>query len=205
MTDDLSQNHSIISSGNPELDSKMGGGIPVGSLMLIEGGSGSGKSVLSQQLIFGSLKDGFRVALFTTENTVKSLISQMQSIDLDVLDFLLLGRFKAYPIELAYLGERAPGELLQAIRTAHERDIVVVDSLTPAVTHAADGTQILRFFEGCKRLCASGKTVIIMRLTGNWSAPYARCATRICNCAPSRTGSGWLRLWKWSKSGALAV
>jgi flagellar protein FlaH len=50
---------------------------------------------------------------------------------------------------------------LQAIRTAHERDIVVVDSLTPAVTHAADGTQILRFFEGCKRLCASGKTVII--------------------------------------------
>ncbi|MEP0762767.1 MAG: flagellar accessory protein FlaH, partial [Chloroflexota bacterium] len=29
----------VISSGNEELDSKMGGGLPVGSVTLIEGGS----------------------------------------------------------------------------------------------------------------------------------------------------------------------
>ena len=82
--------HRVISSKNMELDSKMGGGLPVGCLTLIEGVSGSGKSVLSQQIAFGALQDGYRVSLFTSENTVKSLMKQMGSIDLDVLDFLLL-------------------------------------------------------------------------------------------------------------------
>ena len=48
-----------ISSGNLELDKKMGGGIPEGSLTLIEGQSDSGKSVLVQQLTWGALQDGF--------------------------------------------------------------------------------------------------------------------------------------------------
>ncbi len=39
----------IISTGNAEIDTKLGGGIPVGSLALVEGQSASGKSVLAQQ------------------------------------------------------------------------------------------------------------------------------------------------------------
>ncbi|MCH8206378.1 MAG: hypothetical protein IH956_05180, partial [Chloroflexi bacterium] len=41
----------VVSTGNVEIDKKMGGGIPVGSMTLIEGESDSGKSVLSQQMI----------------------------------------------------------------------------------------------------------------------------------------------------------
>src|SRR5690606_39423514 len=68
----------IISSGNDELDSRIGGGLPSGSVTLIEGGSGSGKSVLAEQIVWGALRDGLRAAIFTSENTVKSLIRQMQ-------------------------------------------------------------------------------------------------------------------------------
>jgi len=42
------------------------------SLTLIEGESDSGKSVLAQQMIWGSLYDGIDAVLYTTENTVKS-------------------------------------------------------------------------------------------------------------------------------------
>lgn len=154
------EQRTIISSGNPELDSRMGNGIPVGSLVLIEGDSGAGKSVLSQQMIWGSLRDGFRVALFTSENNAKSLINQMQSIDLDVLDFLLLSRFRAYPIELSALGERAPFELLRTIKRCNESDVIVIDSFTSAIAQAATEHHIIQFFEGCKRLCASGTTII---------------------------------------------
>ena len=63
----------VISTGNVEIDKKLGGGIPLGSMTLIEGESDSGKSVLSQQMIWGSLYDDHRVVLYTTENTVKSL------------------------------------------------------------------------------------------------------------------------------------
>lgn len=151
----------VISSGNGELDSKMGGGIPLGSLTLIEGSSGAGKSVLSQQLIFGSLNDGFELSLFTSENSVKSLVKQMRSLDLDVIDHLLLAKFKIYPMELASLGRQASSSLLEAMKKEKEQDLIIVDSLTMAISHVPTD-EVLGFFESCKRLCVGGATVIVV-------------------------------------------
>lgn len=161
MTTQADNPKTVISSGNTELDSKMGGGIPAGSLTLIEGSSGSGKSVLSQQIIKGSLESGFIVSLFTTENTVKSLVQQMQSIDMDILDFLLLDKFRPYPVELSRLGAQAIPRLSWAMKREQGRDILVIDSLTSAITHAESESHILSFFEESKRLCATGITVMI--------------------------------------------
>ena len=151
----------IITSGNTELDSRMGGGIPAGSLVLIEGTSGAGKSVLSQQMLWGALNAGFTATLFTSENTVKSLVPQMSSIDLDIQDYLLLGKLRVYPIELARLGSDAPRLLLRALQNQPGRDVLVIDSLTSAITHDTADLQLRSFFEECKRLCAKGATVMI--------------------------------------------
>lgn len=151
----------MITSGNPELDGRMGGGLPVGSLTLIEGSSGSGKSVLAQQLIWGALQDGFSVSLFTSENTVKTLIRQMDSIDLDVLDFLLIDRFRAYPIEPARLGENALDTLFNAVQHETSRDIIIIDSFTAALSHLSDRSRMIGFFEESKRLSAKDITLII--------------------------------------------
>lgn len=152
--------NTVISSKNTELDSRLGGGLPVGSLILIEGGSGSGKSVLSQQILWGALQDGFRVTLFTSENTVKSLVNQMRSIDLDILDFLLLGKFRVYPMELSRLGDQASTTLFRAIRSRKEHDIIIIDSFTSAITRSSTDSQVIRFFEECKRLSGQGTTII---------------------------------------------
>jgi flagellar protein FlaH len=153
--------NTVMSTGNGELDNKMGGGIPVGSLTMIEGSSGSGKSVLAQQITWGSLKEGFTLAMFSSENTVKSLVQQMQSLDLDVLDFLLLGRLRIYPMEPAQLGAQAAAALLQAIRQTSGCEAVIVDSLTSVIA-ALPSQASLRFLEECKRLCASGKTILLV-------------------------------------------
>lgn len=150
-----------ISSGNQELDSKMGGGIPVGSLILVEGTSGAGKSVLSQQMLWGALQGTLRVALFTSENSVKSLVTQMESIDLGILDFLLLGKLKVYPMALARLGEKAPALLLKTMKRETEADMLVIDSFTSAIANASNDLQILNFFEACKLLCAQGTTIMV--------------------------------------------
>lgn len=151
----------VVSTGNAELDSKIGGGIPLGSLSLIEGSSGAGKSVLVQQLIWGSLQGGFALSLFTSENTVKSLVRQMSSLSLGILDFLLLNRLRVYPIEVAQLGSKAPVALLKAMRQEKDREMIFVDSLTAAIAHCSD-EDVLRFFEGAKRLCADGMTVLVI-------------------------------------------
>jgi flagellar protein FlaH len=143
-----------------ELDSKMGGGLPTGSLTLIEGSSGSGKSVLTQQILWGALQDAFTVSIFTSENTVSSLVSQMEKLDLSILDFVLLGRCRIYPMALARLGAGAAATLLSILK-AQKRDVLIVDSFTSAVMNSTESTPVLQFFEQCKRLCSTGTTVIV--------------------------------------------
>ena len=89
----------ILTSGDMEIDKKMGG-IPAGSLTLIEGAKDTGKSVLTQQLMWGGLQQGFIFATYTTENTIKSLLKQMESLSLDVSDFFIFGNLKIYPIHV---------------------------------------------------------------------------------------------------------
>lgn len=150
-----------ISSHNVELDSKLGGGLPIGALALVEGSSGSGKSVLSQQIMWGALQDGFTVTLFTSENSVGSLVTQMQKLNLDILDFLLLRKLRVYPMALSRLGARAPTVLLSAIRDQGNRTLIAVDSLTSAVIHSTENAAILRFFEECQGICAGGVTIMV--------------------------------------------
>lgn len=149
-----------ISSHNVELDSKMGGGLPTGSLTLIEGGSGSGKSVLTQQLMWGALQDGFSVAVFTSENTVSSLVSQMDKLDLAILNFLLLGKIRVYPMALSKLGEDATATLLSVLQE-QTNDVLIVDSITSAAMNSATSAPITQFFEQCKQMCAKGTSIII--------------------------------------------
>jgi flagellar protein FlaH len=151
-----------ISTGNGELDGKMGGGIPLGSLTLIEGDSGGGKSVLSQQMMHGCLTNGYRLAFFSSESTVKSLVKQMQSLNLGVRDYLLLGKLRIYPVETSQLGKQAPSLLMQAIKSEDKAcDIVFMDSLTSSIPKSSE-TEVMGFFEECKRLCSHGTTIVIV-------------------------------------------
>ena len=72
-----------VRTGETVLNEKLGGGIPLGSLALIEGDSSAGKSVLCQHLTCGAIKDGHKVAYFTSDNNVRGLVSQMDSLGLD--------------------------------------------------------------------------------------------------------------------------
>jgi flagellar protein FlaH len=114
----------LICTGKREIDKQLGGGIPVGSLTLIEGESDAGKSVLAQQMMWGAISAQHRVLLFTAENTVRSMNSQMESLGLSI-DF----------------------------------DLIVIDSLTPVIAHTSTD-EVLSYFEQCKRLCDTGKTII---------------------------------------------
>jgi archaeal flagellar protein FlaH len=152
----------IISTGQAEINKKLGGGIPVGSLVFIEGQSDAGKSVLCQQMAWGSLNSGFKVVMFTTENTIRSLISQMDSLGLDVLCHVLLGNFKIYPIKSSDIKGKPQDvfeKILQTIEKSQAYELFIVDSLTPMVTQAG-GEIVLSYFERCKVYCDRNKTIL---------------------------------------------
>jgi archaeal flagellar protein FlaH len=152
----------IITTGHAEIDKKLGGGIPMGSLTLIEGQSDAGKSVVSQQMIWGSLAGGFNVLLFTTENTVKSLVSQMESLGQNILDYLLLGRLKVFYMKSSQI-KLYPAATFDIILAGIEKysscQLTVIDSLTPIVS-GSEVLKILSYFEHCKSICDEGRTII---------------------------------------------
>ncbi len=152
-----------ITTGSTEIDKKLGGGIPIGSLVLLEGQSDAGKSVLTQHFSHQSLVNRMSVGLYTTENTVKSLMSQMNSLNLDITDYFLCDRIRIFPIEMSSEEENTA----EAFRSLNEHfedlpsrfQLLIIDSLTAMVAHS-DDRGIIDFFAGCKRLCDTGRTIV---------------------------------------------
>ncbi len=173
----------IISTGNVEIDKKIGGGIPQGSLTLIEGQSDAGKSVVSQQFIWGALQADMEVVVYTTENTVRSLLKQMASLSLDVIDYFLLGQLHIYPVPPSF--DEATGHSAFNLLEAHivsrpSSDVIVVDSLTPFVSHAGE-QETLAFFSRIKEVCDDDKTLILTLHSHAFSEPMFIRIRSICD------------------------
>jgi len=155
----------ILSSGNDEIDKKLGEGIPLGSLVLIEGENDTGKSVLCQQLVFGGLNQLHRMAYYSTENTIKSMLMQMESLSLDVSDFYSWGYLRIFPVHLdgvEWSSEEMKGTLnmmADHIKNIREK-VIIVDSLTMFTTYS-DEDSILGFLTRLKNFCDRGLTIFI--------------------------------------------
>lgn len=153
-------NRHTIPTGETRLDSVMRGGLPLAALTLIEGDARAGKSVLAQKMMHGCLIRGYKLAIFTSESTVKGLLEQMENLNLEVKDYLLLGRMRIFPIRPSRPLREMPALLLQAIRReARERGIVFIDSLTPFIAESSE-SEVLAFFEECKILSHHSATIV---------------------------------------------
>ena len=155
----------ILSTGNSELDKKIADGLPLESLTLIEGENDTGKSVLTQQITWGALKQGHSVDLFTTENTSKSFLKQMESMSLDISEYFAWGYLKIFPLHVVgfeWKKEEMTGILAHLIKHIQQSkaDVVIIDSLT-LFTEYAETDAILTFFTNCKSLIDHGKTILI--------------------------------------------
>lgn len=177
------QNKEKLTSGSTEMDNKMGGGIPAGSLTLIEGANDTGKSVLTQQLMWGALQQGFSLATFTTENTIKSLLKQMDSLSLDISDYFVFGNLQIYPIHLEGVEWTGGVPFLDYIANyvkAKSSEVILIDSLTVFVSDSSD-TAILNFFASCKNICDSGKTILITAHTFAFNEEVLTRVRSICD------------------------
>ncbi len=149
-----------VCTGQGEIDKRLGGGIPAGSLVLVEGQSDAGKSVLVQQMMWASLRVGQRILFFTTENTVRSLDKQMDSLGLNIFNYILLGWMKIFPITMSVIArEDAFDAIVAGIQEHPDHKVIVVDAITPVVAHTKT-EDVLRYFELCKSLCDSGRTIV---------------------------------------------
>jgi circadian clock protein KaiC len=117
------------STGLPEMDRLLGGGLNRGTSTLIMGPAGSGKSALASQHAYAAAQRGEKSMIFTFDESMSTLFERSSSINCDLRKFADLGLINVEQIDPA---ERSPGEFIHNVREAVQRDkarVVIIDSL----------------------------------------------------------------------------
>lgn len=153
----------LMSFGVTDMDKRLGGGIPLESLTLVEGDPESGKSVVIQQLAHGALKEGLKVSIFLSEQSVREFLNQMEDLGMEVIDHYLVGRLWLYQADLRVDQERAERlmkRLIKFMEKSEDSDIVIVDSIT-SLLFQFDARYVLSFLATCRDIAATGKTIVV--------------------------------------------
>jgi len=117
-----------LSSGLPELDQLIGGGLEEGMSTLITGPSGTGKSSLAAQFVHAAVQRGQPCAMFLFEEARNNMLNRCKGLGMDLDGAVADGLLTIQQIDPA---ELSPGEFSHAVVRAVERGvrIVVIDSL----------------------------------------------------------------------------
>lgn len=131
-----------LSTGMPELDAMLGGGIPAGDAMLLAGQTGSGKSALATQFIAEGVRQGENGVIAVFEERPLDYIRRADDIGLDLTGAVAQGKVKVIylrPLDLSV--DESLHEMLNAVREL-KAERVVIDSingfeiaLAPAFRH----------------------------------------------------------------------
>lgn len=118
-----------LSTGNTELDTLLGGGVPQGDSVLVAGASGTGKSLVATQFIAEGLRQGDAGLVLVFEERPEEYARRATTFGLDLEEALERGK-----LDILYLRplDLSVDETMQEIITAVERigaKRVVIDSL----------------------------------------------------------------------------
>jgi flagellar protein FlaH len=155
-----------FASSNSELDRRIGP-IKIPSIVLIEGPNDSGKSVLSQQYVYGALQSGLRIYYVTTESGYRQLLKNMEDLSFNVKYYFLTGDLKIAELHVKELdwkrdlAKRFLDLIINLIKNNPKFDVFVIDSLTYIATYASE-EDILSFFTDVRNLVEEeSKSLII--------------------------------------------
>lgn len=120
--------NTAVSSGSPELDALLGGGLARGTSSLITGAAGTGKSVLAMQFARSVVQHGERAAVYMFDERVATAEARASGIWSDASDPMFADRLRLRQVEPT---EMSPGEFVTTVTRAVDEGIslVVIDSL----------------------------------------------------------------------------
>jgi len=145
------------------LSNAMGKRLPNRSLWMIQGEVGSGKSLISQRLIFGLLENGSKVLVITTELTTRGWIEQMESIGYPVTEHIASGRLLVFS-RFGVIAEAKQGvNLFDALDSdaIEKADVVVVDSASALMPTGLDSNEQQEVLQKLRRICSESRSLLL--------------------------------------------
>jgi flagellar protein FlaH len=145
------------------LANAMGARLPNRSLWMIQGEVGSGKSLVSQRLIFGLLENGSKVLVITTELTTRGWIEQMESIGYPVTDYIASGMLMVFS-RFGVIAEAKEGvDLFDVLESdaVEKADVVVVDSASALIPEGMESAQHLATLQKLRKICSESRSLLL--------------------------------------------
>lgn len=198
-----------MSTGSQELDRVLGGGLTAGSLLVLAGEPGTGKTVLAQQLAFANATGDGAVRYYTTLSEAHAKLMRHLS-GFSFFDQEAVGR-RIHYLHLTEFAQRARDEgrglaaiIDEIVRSTfqHEPSIVVVDSSKALRQFAEPGELREGVFELASKM---GHTGALLVFVGEYTvqdfadAPEFAVADAIIHLVNERQGPAdrrWLRVVK---------
>jgi flagellar protein FlaH len=147
-----------------ELSIKMGGGIPRGSTVLIEGGEGSGRSVLSQRILYGLLANGHSATYVSTEMTLRDFIDQMYSLEYKIDRYLLNGSFQYFPVYPLIGESRSRTDFMEKLMSApqlYSKDFLIIDSFSTLTKDSLNEQSCIKYMGFLKKQMRLDKSILM--------------------------------------------
>ena len=119
----------LVSTGVPQLNQMLGGGLARGTNTLLNGPSGVGKTTTAVRCALTAIERGEKAAYFLFDEGRATLFARAAAMGMDLQPYLRSGHIIVRQIDPA---EMSPGEFVHTIReavTTLKTTVIVIDSL----------------------------------------------------------------------------
>ncbi len=151
-----------ISSGIPEMDEMLHGGLERGTVSVISGPSGVGKTTVGIQFMKEAAARGERSVVYIFEESTSTLLHRCESVNIPIQQMIEQKSLSVIPVEpLLY----SPDEFANMVRTEVEdrqTRIVMIDSISGYQLSMRGQDLVSNLHALCKYLKNMGVTVILI-------------------------------------------
>ena len=119
-----------LSSGLPDLDDMLGGGLREGTACLVAGPTGSGKSAVAFQYAHAAAERGENASVFLFNERLETFYMRSRGLGMSMEPHVEAGRLQVQQVDTGVI---TPSEFAQRVRQTVESDgarVVVIDSLS---------------------------------------------------------------------------
>jgi len=163
-----------ISSGIPEIDKLLHGGIERGTVTIVSGPTGVGKTTLSTQFMKEAAGRGERSVIYLFEENRETFLARSRAVNIPVDQMLEKGTLQVNEVEAL---ERSPQEFARMVRDeveGEDADIVMIDGIAGyRLTLRGEEEQMLQQMHALGRyLKNSGVTGVFIDETRNVTGEF---------------------------------